>query len=382
MKVLYVNPVFLDYRIPFYKRLNDLFHGNFRVLYSPNRYRSHKFETTLEKIERILDGIAIPHQMDFVFYTASMSFKYNPVSRQIPIPIGLLCHLIKIRPSVVISEGFLQWTPWSMLYCLLFRKDLYIAYERTIHTERKTPKWMVWHRKLSDRFVKGYFANGTETKKYLLSIGIDASKIYIGGMCADSQLPANINKMDFKEKKNLYEKYHEKEGLTYLYVGRVEHAKGVDYLMDGWKEHYKNNPNDRLLLVGDGELLKTCQQYVEYGILALGRVPYDEIYKYFAIADVFVIATLQDNWSLVVPEAMICGLPVAVSIYNGCYTDLVREGVNGFCFDPYEKDDIVKTLSKFHNNDLKAMGTMSKMIEKDFNIFNSTQRIFDAITKH
>ena len=39
MKVLYCNPIFLDYRLPFYKRLNELFDGNFYVMYSTVRYK-------------------------------------------------------------------------------------------------------------------------------------------------------------------------------------------------------------------------------------------------------------------------------------------------------------------------------------------------------
>lgn len=39
MKVLYCNPIFLDYRLPFYKRLNELFDGNFYVMYSTTRYK-------------------------------------------------------------------------------------------------------------------------------------------------------------------------------------------------------------------------------------------------------------------------------------------------------------------------------------------------------
>lgn len=56
----------------------------------------------------------------------------------------------------------------------------------------------------------------------------------------------------------------------------------------------------------------------------LGKIPYQEVYKYYGIADVFVLPTLEDNWSLVVPEAMSCGLPVATSIYNGCHPELVK----------------------------------------------------------
>lgn len=35
----------------------------------------------------------------------------------------------------------------------------------------------------------------------------------------------------------------------------------------------------------------------------IGRMEYDNIYKYYAIADVFLMPTLEDNWCLVVPEA-------------------------------------------------------------------------------
>ena len=36
-KILWVNPAFLDYRIPVYKELNELYKGNFNLVYSKNR---------------------------------------------------------------------------------------------------------------------------------------------------------------------------------------------------------------------------------------------------------------------------------------------------------------------------------------------------------
>ena len=49
MKVLYCNPSFWDYRLPFYKRLNELFKGEFYVIYSPKRYIGR--EKLLDKIK-------------------------------------------------------------------------------------------------------------------------------------------------------------------------------------------------------------------------------------------------------------------------------------------------------------------------------------------
>ena len=49
MRVLYANPIFLDYRIPFFKELVKLFNGEFYVLYSTNRYKD-RFDELLERI--------------------------------------------------------------------------------------------------------------------------------------------------------------------------------------------------------------------------------------------------------------------------------------------------------------------------------------------
>ena len=70
MKILYANPLFLYYRIPYYKRLNELFGGEFYVLYSVNRYKQRKeWVGVLDKIPEALgdnehiESIAIPESV-------------------------------------------------------------------------------------------------------------------------------------------------------------------------------------------------------------------------------------------------------------------------------------------------------------------------------
>ena len=76
------------------------------------------------------------------------------------------------------------------------------------------------------------------------------------------------------------------------------------------------------------------------------------------------------------PEAMACGLPIACSIYNGCYPELCREGENGVLFDPLDESSLLKSLSTFHQVDLKAYGQRSIEIEKDYNSETVAQNIF------
>ena len=73
----------------------------------------------------------------------------------------------------------------------------------------------------------------------------------------------------------------------------------------------------------------------------IGKVDYDNLPNYYQSADVFVIPTLEDNWSLVVPEAMASGLPILSSVYNGCYPEYVTED-NGWVFDPLDSSDFVE----------------------------------------
>lgn len=381
MKILYANPIFLDYRIPLFKRLDELFKGDFHILYSPKRYKL-RFPKVLEKIRKTLPNITHEFNGDYLFNTKTWSFtKFSYEGKSIPFTIGLLRTLYKLSPNIVITEGFLGWTPSVLLYCALFKKRMYIHYERTCHTERNTSSIITKQRKLFDRFTTGYLVNGTETKKYLLSIGINPKKIYIAGMSADSQIKENVDKLTDKEIIAYKERIGvNQSGLVYLYVGRVSRAKGANLLIEAWKQHCKKYTCDTLLIAGDGELLDHYKKQIIKGLYLLGRVDYDEIFKLYSIANIFIIATLQDNWSLVVPEAMSCGIPVATSIYNGCHSDLIKDGINGYTFDPLKPHDIIETLEKFHFSNLIEMGKSAVEMESPFNIENSALRIYKVFT--
>lgn len=258
-----------------------------------------------------------------------------------------------------------------------------MSYERTAHTERFAPKFKIWHRKLTDKFITGYFANGTETKTYLISLGIKPEKIHIGGMNADSEgLRKGIASITSSERVTLRKQLGlTGEGITFLYSGQFIPRKGIIYLLNAWKEHIKNYPYDHLILLGGGELFESYKnEFQQYSnIHFIGRLPYDEVYKYYAISDVFVIPTLEDNWCLVVPEAMSCGMPVASSKYNGGSIDLIKEGENGTVFDPLNPEDMKRSLAFFHGKDLEAMGKKSIELEQPFNTENSAKRVVNII---
>ena len=378
--VLWVNPSFLDYRIPLYKELNNLYDGNFCLVYSKQRIP----QRCIDKIEKTLgdNAIGLPREKQ-IKLGGRGDFANTGVS--VPFPRGLYKLIKSVNSDVIIAEGFFQFTPWALWYSFIRRKPLIIAYERTAHTERHCPWWRKAYRKLVNKFVSGYIVNGVLTKEYLISQGVNPNKIFTGGMCADStQLALNSSTYGKKERENLKKKLCiGNSGLIYIFVGQLIERKGVNYLLEAWREHSKRYPDDIMLIIGDGPLREA---YIEkYGtdrsVIFAGAIDYSEIYKYYAISDAFVMPTLEDNWSLVVPEAMACGLPVACSIYNGCYPELVQEGRNGTLFDPLKEDTILNSLSLFHDVDLQSYGQESIKIEQEFSPKQTALNVYKAVSE-
>ena len=380
-KVLWVNPSFLDYRIPLYTELNKLYNNNFFILYSKNRIPERCHDKTIKK----LGNNAL-----FLENEKSIKFKYDYIYAnkgiRIPFPKGLYTMIKRNKPDIIIAEGFFQFTPWAVLYSILHRKPLLIAYERTAHTERNCPFWRRWYRRFIGLFVNGYIANGTLTKEYLISQGVKAKKIFTGGMCADSDgLRIATESLNKEEKQSLRSKLNlSDKGLTFIFVGQMIPRKGVEQLLSAWSKHSIIYRDDKIILIGDGFQLPGFKKKYENvdSIIFTSKIDYSEIYKYYAISDVFIIPTLEDNWSLVVPEAMACGLPIACSIYNGCHPELVKKGVNGRTFDPLNEDSILETLQYFHNEDLASFGKQSKEIELNYNPTNTAHNISKAINKY
>ena len=95
-----------------------------------------------------------------------------------------------------------------------------------------------------------------------------------------------------------------------------------------------------------------------------GFKQYEELPTYYASAGAFIHASTIEQWGLVVNEAMASGLPVLVSNRCGCAKDLVREGVNGFTFDPYNEEQLADLMVRIASDEVARyqMGARSREI--------------------
>jgi glycosyltransferase involved in cell wall biosynthesis len=214
-------------------------------------------------------------------------------------------------------------------------------------------------------------------------LGFPAEKISLGNMTADiTLLQSEAAAMPLSEKEKLKRELGI-YGKIMIFIGRLVRLKGVDKLIEAWETVFKTNEGICLLITGDGEerekLKNTCRDNGIKNIIFTGSIDYDSVYRYLGIADIFIIPSLRDNWSLVVPEAMSCGLPVICSVYNGCWPELVRPE-NGWVFDPVDRDNFLKTLkTAWENRDnWETMGKESLRVIKNFAPDKIAESIFSA----
>lgn len=378
MKILWISPWFGNYRIPVYEYLNKLSKGNFYIICSEENTSDlvrEKLKASLGEHAIIMSGEkrTTMGNEESDFANSALVIKRQP---------GLYKKVKEVKPDVVITEGFGGWAPAGIRYAVLHRKKLCMFYERTAYVERNSPQWRSWYRRIVGMPVDHFLINGTLTEQYLNEgLHFKHTPKVKGCMCADSfGLAEAVKTVTDADKQVLSKELNLKGGLTYLFVGQMVERKGIEQLLDAWTAHIEKHPDDNLIVIGKGILLdKMKEQYDSCSSLhILGAVNYDLLYRYYALCDVFIMPTLEDNWCLVIPEAMACGKPVASSIYNGGHYELVQNGVNGYNFDPLKKEEILDTLDKFHGADLEAMGKKSVEIESNFTPDKAAQRIFDA----
>lgn len=379
MKILWLSSWFGDYRVPVYDNLNRLSDGAFWIVCS----EMETSELVRRKLREKLGDHAIIMPQQKIIRLGNADSDFANSSLALHWQQGLYSAIRNVKPDVIIVEGFGRWAPAGIIYSILHRKRLLMFYERTAWTERKAGWWRTLYRRLAGKAVDCFLSNGALSEQYLReNLGFSSAPIIKGCMSADSfYLHYDVEaELEARHKADREAECRNGKGIRFLYVGRIVEPKGIRQLLEAWEIHHRLYPDDTLTLAGEGILLNEMRERYgdDKGIIMAGYVSYDRIYYYYKECDVVVQPTLEDNWSLVIPEAMSCGRAVMCSIYNGGYPELVKDSVNGYSFDPLDKEDFVNAFAKFHSANLLKMGRQGMMIEKNFSPEKAALRIYKA----
>ncbi|MBB4638121.1 glycosyltransferase [Longimicrobium terrae] len=116
------------------------------------------------------------------------------------------------------------------------------------------------------------------------------------------------------------EAHHGRDDLVMLYVGKLEHRKGVDLLIRAAAD-LEPEVRRRLLvrIAGEGPMAAMLPELTEAGIRYefLGHTDRDELWKVYRDADLTVLASRHDPWANILNESMSMGTPVLISRQAG-----------------------------------------------------------------
>ena len=141
--------------------------------------------------------------------------------------------------------------------------------------------------------------------------------------------------------------------VRFLYVGQLIPRKGIQCALAACARLLPKHAGRFVYeLVGDGPYRSVLEDQAESlglngHILFRGRQRYDEVGRFYSEADVFLFPTLADYRSLVPFEALSSGLPILASVYDGGISETVRQGENGFAFDPRNSEQLAGYMSEF-----------------------------------
>lgn len=173
----------------------------------------------------------------------------------------------------------------------------------------------------------------------------------------------------------------------YVFVGRIERMKGIDILLQAWKqlEIIEGENTPRLIVCGIGPMEKWCEKYIDENNLRTvemrGFVPNREIQKIMANSRALILPTQwYEGFPMVILEAYSVGTPVICSDLGNAGSIVVNE-VTGLKFRYDEPKDLVHKIRVFEDRPFIVNSKSSSQYSVTENYFQLMEIYQDVINQ-
>lgn len=251
------------------------------------------------------------------------------------------------------------------------------------------------------RMCDSGFCGGESHREYLTDLGLPKQRVALGYNAVDNAFfgktrkgvenpnaPYFLASNRFVERKNLsrlIEAY-----AKYVKSFQAEGGKGIWPLVLLGDGELRNDMVATALKLGleilagdlnpNSEKLKTPAQVGQ--VVFPGFRQIDELLEFYSGAGAFIHPALSEPWGLVINEAMASGLPILSSNNVGAAEELLKEGVNGFSFDPNNVEElatVLKRVAEMPLEERESMGVASKKIVSEWGPERFAQGAHEAI---
>ena len=269
---------------------------------------------------------------DAVFRGARYAVRYSPCINCLDanvIAVHIVFHARSRQTAKsVFSDVPLRDWPRSLHRKIYF--GVIMALERLIY--RKSKLVMIYVSNRVSEEMREYFARSNE-KDVVIYHGVATS--YFN--------PADRRKLRAREREKLG---IADSDFVLLLIGNDWTVKGLPTLVDAMAR--LGDPRFKAVVVGR-DSVHPHQRRISRAKLD-GRVlflpPSDDVLRFYAVADAYVGASLEDAFAMPPMEAMACGLPVIVSRKAGV-SELITDGHDGLILnDPTDSEDLAAKIAR------------------------------------
>ncbi len=206
--------------------------------------------------------------------------------------------------------------------------------------------------------------------KKLLKLSANPSRMMILHCSID------LNRFRYIQRTPAFIKMNKNEEIVFLQVSNFVEKKGHIFTIQAFERFLKKYNNSKLILGGDGPLLKSIKNLCEKlkimdKVEFYGNVKPDDVFSLMRNSDVFVHHSVttesgdEEGIPTVIMEAMATGLPV-VSTYHSGIPELIDNNVNGFLVKEGDIDEYLEAMLKAIKSDENFAKAARLKIEQEF----------------
>ena len=134
-----------------------------------------------------------------------------------------------------------------------------------------------------------------------------------------------------------------------LSIGRMDHGKGYDLLLDVFERFSEKNDDWHLRIIGDGPLRSEIISRIDKSGLnkRVEVIPSNGLIEpEYLNSSIYIMTSRTEGLPMVLLEAQACGLPILVFNCETGPADIISDGKDGYLIDNYNIDEMSKKLSE------------------------------------
>lgn len=263
-----------------------------------------------------------------------------PGLKEVHVNPGLWVKLVRENPHVVIIGGYNSLSSWlALAYCKLYGRKALLWSGSTLPGSKHQGGLVGGLRRVFVRACDAHVAYGTRAAEFLNHFGAARDRVFVGCNVGDVGF--------FLWKQGEQRDPGAQDGPRLIFVGQLGRRKGIENLIVALAR--LRDMQWSLDVVGDGPRRANVRRLIEKACLGQrvslrGFQQKEELRELYRRADIFVLPSLADPFSIVVSEALASGLYVVASKYDGASVDIVRPGENGVVTDPADMEALTDAL--------------------------------------